>query len=348
MIVLNSEEMTFDFDLFAWLFYLLSRYEEYESKDLDDHGRYKSSNSITTKYEFLETPLADYWIQKLSEKIESKFGINFWPQQEGKAIPSIDIDMPYAYNQKGARAYIGIFRDLLLGNIGGIQDRLKYFTTGKDPFDTYTELENLLKNESQTFVFLLQNYNLPYDLNHIVDKSEWKDIVTALSNWSSLGIHPSYESHESISKLELEKESLESQIGKVTQSRQHFLKFTLPYTYRNLITIGIKNDHSMMYPDRVGFRASTSRPFLWYDLEEEEATNLLVHPYAVMDVTLRYYMKLSPNEAILKINELQKTLENINGDLGFLWHNSSMSRAYGWKKWVPVLNHLLKGVEQSR
>ncbi len=342
MIVLDSDKKTFNFDLFAWLFYLLSRYEEYQSKDLDSHDRFKSVNSLAYQYGFLELPIVDLWILRLTKKINQKHGVDLWPQKTGRIIPSFDIDMPYAYHKKGVRAYLGIFRDLLTWNIGGFQDRLRYFTSRKDPFDTYQELEKLQNGFSQVGVFLLQNNNPPYDLNHLSGSVEWQNIIKKISPWATVGIHPSYESHSSITTLESEKKALEVHAGQISHSRQHFLKFKLPTTYQNLIAIGIKNDHSMLYPDRIGFRASTSVPFLWYDLEREKSTDLLIHPYAIMDVTLRYYMKLSPQAAIQKIDELKKNLKLVNGDFGFLWHNSSMSRAYGWKKWVPVLLHLLK------
>ncbi|MFT4568242.1 MAG: hypothetical protein ACI9FN_003211 [Saprospiraceae bacterium] len=342
MAVPDSEGFTFDFDIFAWLFYLLSRYEEYQSKDLDSHSRYKSSNSLASQYSFLEIPLVDLWILKLTKEIRKKNNVDLWPKKSSRIIPSLDIDMPYAYHRKGLRASVGIFRDILSGNIGGIQDRWRYFTSGKDPFDTYAKLESLLKNYSQVCVFLLHNNNPPHDLNHIPGTIEWQSIIKRIHTWATIGIHPSYESNSRISKLESEKKALEIHVGEIEHSRQHFLKFSLPATYRNLIAIGIKNDHSMLYPDRIGFRASTSVPFLWYDLEREESTPLLIHPYAIMDVTMRYYMKLSPKEAIQKINSLKNDLATVNGNLGFLWHNSSMSRAYGWKKWMPVLLHLLK------
>jgi len=341
MDVVGSDEMTFGFDLFAWLFFLISRYEEYNSQEVDEHGRYKSINSVAYLNGFLEKPLVDLWIQQLTNKIKQKYNVDLWPEGKGRIRPSIDIDMPFAYYKKGFRSYAGIFRDLLSGNTGGVLDRMVYYSKGKDPFDTYSILQDLLKDFEDVPVFLLQNYNPPHDLNHIVEDQEWKIIIGKLAKWARLGIHPSYRSHDSLSQLKNEKSKLEEEVGEVIHSRQHFLKFSSD-TYHNLIEAGITHDHSMLYPDQVGFRASSSRPFLWYNLKNEQSTKLLIHPYAIMDVTLRYYLKLNPNEAIQKIDDLKIGLQKVNGDLGFLWHNSSMSRAYGWKKWLPVLHHLLK------
>lgn len=49
----------------------------------------------------------------------------------------------------------------------------------------------------------------------------------------------------------------------------------------------------MGYPEAIGFRAGTSKPYLWYDLLEEKYTALFVHPFCIMDVTCKNYLKLS-------------------------------------------------------
>ena len=48
----------------------------------------------------------------------------------------------------------------------------------------------------------------------------------------------------------------------------------------------------MGYADVVGYRASIAAPFAWFDLEKNEETALTIYPFAVMDVTLKNYMKL--------------------------------------------------------
>ena len=97
----------------------------------------------------------------------------------------------------------------------------------------------------------------------------------------------------------------------------------------------------MLYADRVGFRAGTARPFTWYNLSTESITSLKVIPYTAMDVTMRYYMDLAPTEAITAVKELQGEAKHVQGYFGFLWHNSSMSEAFGWEPWLPVLHECL-------
>lgn len=330
-----------DFDLFAWLFYLLSRYEEYQDYVPDRHGRYASTNSISVKHDFIEMAVVDRWILHFCEIIYRYSGVDLTPKRSMTVIPSIDIDMPYAYRYKGARKYIGVMRDLLSGNTGGVQDRIQSWFSGYDPFETFEELEGALSAFERPLFFLLHNYQPPYDLNHIAYSPSWEVLIKDLARWTSIGLHPSYASHEAQETLAHEYQQLSGHIGFIAHSRQHFIRSVMPDTYRDLIALGIEHDHSMIYPDRMGFRAGTTRPFRWYDLRAECTTELWIHSYACMDVAMRYYHQLQPHEAIVRCKKILNEVAEVKGDFGFIWHNSSLSRAYGWYAWRKVFHYLV-------
>jgi len=75
------------------------------------------------------------------------------------------------------------------------------------------------------------------------------------------------------------------------------LRLNLPDTYRNLIDEDITDDYSMGYAALPGFRAGICSPYNFYDLDIEVETKLRVHPFMVMDGTLKDYMKLTPTDA---------------------------------------------------
>ena len=133
----------------------------------------------------------------------------------------------------------------------------------------------------------------------------------------------------------------------IRKSRQHFLKLHLPTTYRRLLEQNITADYSMGYAGAVGFRAGTSRPFYWYDLEKERSTNLCIHPFQVMDVTLKEYLLLSPEQAKIKISELVQAIQATDGVFCSLWHNSSFSFIENWEGWAAVYEHLLEEVSKK-
>jgi hypothetical protein len=108
------------------------------------------------------------------------------------------------------------------------------------------------------------------------------------------GGNPSFLFSEREKNLITEIQRLETITGeKVKRSRQHFLKLTLPETYRRLIGAGIEEDFSMGYASHPGFRAGTCTPFFFYDLPREQPTTLKVVPFQMMDVMLRDYLQLN-------------------------------------------------------
>ena len=97
----------------------------------------------------------------------------------------------------------------------------------------------------------------------------------------------------------------------------------------------------MGFADAAGFRAGIASPFQFFDLEENKITDLLIHPFQVMDASLQQYMKLSPEQAIGKIKEIVEEVKNVNGDFISLWHNESLSEWKEWTGWSEVYRQLL-------
>jgi hypothetical protein len=122
---------------------------------------------------------------------------------------------------------------------------------------------------------------------------------------------------------------------------------SFPKTYRNLLSVGIKEDYTMAFADVPGFRGGTCTSFFWYDLEKEFITDLLVHPITVMDQTLKKYLELSPEKAIHLLDELLLNVEKVNGDFISIWHNESISDFGTWKGWKGVYLKLLEKAAQN-
>ena len=130
--------------------------------------------------------------------------------------------------------------------------------------------------------------------------------------------------------------------GKITKSRQHFLKIHLPGTYNNLSAEGITEDYSMGYASHPGFRTGTCTPFYFYDLLNDRETSLTIYPFQIMDRTLKDYMHLSPGEAIEKIGKIVKEIREVQGTFITIWHNDSFSDSREWEGWLEVYKKLLQ------
>jgi hypothetical protein len=148
-----------------------------------------------------------------------------------------------------------------------------------------------------------------------------------------VGLHPSYGSNTKTNQLQKEYNDLKNLISyPLKRSRQHFLKVSFPETYSNLIQIGIEKEYSMGYAEATGFRASTARHFLWYNLALERTEQLRIYPFQLMDVTLFNYLKQSSQQALNDFEHIKKQIETYGGNLITIWHNSSFDEKEGWNK----------------
>ena len=99
---------------------------------------------------------------------------------------------------------------------------------------------------------------------------------------------------------------------------------------RNLENLKIEEDYTLGYSDSIGFRASTARSFLWYDLQKERISSLRLYPFQVMDVSLFNYMQLNCQEAEKEISNILKMIKTYGGTFRTIWHNSSFYDLEGW------------------
>ncbi len=320
-------------DDLSTIFFLLSRYEEYTETRRDEMGRFQAIHSVLYENGMLDAPVCDVLVKQLWEKL----GIPYQSVTDKfRLLPSFDIDVAWAYKNKGfLRTVSGSSKSILSGKLP--TERFKVLS-GKlqDPFDSYELIDQIVKKHGGILFFLLGDWG-KYDKN-----ISWKNIgiqklIQSFSNQSEFGIHPSFESYLKTDKINSEIKRLEVISGKkVVQNRQHFLRLKLPESYRILIELGITKDYSMGYADHYGFRAGTSFPFYFYDLEKDKKTDLKVFPITYMDGTLKDYMKQTRDEAIQTIIKLRKTVEQFGGHFIPVWHNHSITDYGEWKGWQTV------------
>lgn len=338
-----SDKVKFkDLNEIGQLFFALSRYEEYLPQEKDTHGR------ISGKEKVYKTPFVDEWILKFQEELKSKFSALEFKKRAFEMILTCDVDQVWKYKNKGfARTYGPFLRDLVKFNINEFNTR-RNVISGKqvDDYDMF-EIFKILstppldsargdkKNENFRMIFfwLMADY-AKFDKNNPVNNLHFQNKIKEVAEWAEIGIHPSYASNLSKEKLKIEIERLAKISGqKITKSRQHYIQLNLPETYQNLIQQGIEQDYTMAYADETGFRAGTCTPFFWYDLIKEEKTNLKIHSFCAMDVTLRNYMKLNPEEASAELIRLKNEIQKVNGQMITLFHNSNLNGEWiGWKK----------------
>ncbi|MBW8050864.1 MAG: hypothetical protein FVQ77_11120 [Cytophagales bacterium] len=334
------------FDPFAATFYLAVRYEEYLPHKKDKFGRFEADKSLAYQNGFLQKPVINIWAKKIKDIIKQKYPDYPFPQRSYQYISTIDIDHAYAYLEKGFLRTFGAYaRSLVHLDFNQIVERSKVLLKKlKDPYDTYEFQFSIQQkyNLEAVYFFLVSDYS-KYDKNVPINSTKFKALIQSIAEYGAIGIHPSFTSNNNGLKLEKEINRLSKVLNKpITKSRQHYLVLNLPDTYRNLIKFGITDDYTMGYASEPGFRAGICTPFWFYDLKSEKETNLKLHPFAVMDGTLKDYKKLTAENAISCIHTLIKEVKAVDGTFISLWHNHSLSNAGEWIGWRDVYEQMIE------
>jgi hypothetical protein len=333
------------FDVFSASFYLVSRYEEYLPHIRDEHDRFDAKDSLAFTSGFLQKPVVNIWAQWIKEVLLNKYPSLIFPERKYDFVSTIDIDNAFAYREKGfTRSIGGYLKSISNFDLNEIRERTRVLLgLQKDPYDTYDfQLQMLKQYKFKSIYFVLLGDYGVNDKNLPPESEKFQALIKMLGDYAEVGIHPSYGSNKSKDQLKKEVNRLSKILHRdVTKSRQHFLKLTLPDTYRNLIDLDIRHDYTMGFASQVGFRASICTPFNFYDLDMELETNLKVHPFAVMEGTLKYYMKVEPEDAMKKIKPLIDEVKAVNGSFISLWHNDTLNDQKLWKGWKAVYEEMI-------
>ncbi len=339
------------FDIFAASFYFISRYEEYLPFTADEHGRYPAEQSLQYQLNLLESPVIDEWALILKNLLLKKFPNLIFGKRKFKFIPTVDVDRAYHFRSSGiVKNTARILKAAIKLNTEKVVDIILTGLGQDDPFDTYDYLAKVHEDHHFTPVFfflLARQGHEEFDQNVSPEDESFTALISKVASKATIGLHPSYASNTETKKISEELISLQSIANqRIDSSRQHFLKLHLPHTYLKLIKVGINHDYSMGYASHTGFKAGTCTPFFWYDLQLEKQSHLTVHPFVVMDVTLQQYLRLSPDQAIAKIDQLIASVKLVEGTFCSLWHNESVSETGRWKGWKVVYEEMLKNVDE--
>ncbi len=347
----DDKETDLRFDIFSAVFYMISRYEEYLPHEPDYHGRFHAASSLAMKYEFLERPVVDLWVLNMRERLAEMYPELDLSPGKFKFQPTSDIDLPYAVLHRGVLRKMGANLRSSIKRDGESEMRRAVLSGElKDPYDTFDEMRRIHAERGlKPIIFFLTSGYGKYDKSISPQNETFKELVGQTMKFGNPAIHPSYRSAGKPAILQKEIRMLSKITGAdILSSRQHYLKFNLPESYRQYLEAGIVREYSMGFASHSGFRAGTSKPFHFYDLENETETSLIITPFQVMDRTLKDYMKLSPISAVEKIKKLIDAVRSVNGTFVSIWHNEAFSDMGEWEGWKVVYLELLNHIQQVR
>lgn len=337
------------FDIFAAAFFLLSRYEEYLPHEKDMYGRYAHQNSLAYKENFLHLPLINQWLEDFKKSLKRKLPNLKLQTSNFKLLPTYDIDEAWSYKHKGWWRSTGAAAKKFLKGEWTITAERRKVLAGKisDPFDAYEWMDQLHQqyNLHPVYFFLVPDTTGKYDRNILPKEPALQKLIKQHAGEYKTGIHPSWQSGDDPSLIKKEIRTIESITGKkITVSRQHFIRFRLPQTFRYLIEAGIKEDFSMGYGSINGFRASVASPFYWYDLGKEKITNLLLYPFCFMEANSFFEQKFSPQQALEEMRHYYHSIKAVNGIFISIWHNSFLGTGKMYAGWREIYEQFIKKV----
>ena len=339
------------FDVFAASFFLVARYEEYLSQVHDQYGRFRAESTWMFENGMMQKPLVNIWAKSLGDKLKSVYPDLPLRQAKFTFVPTYDIDAAWAYKHKGLyRTAGGFLKDLLAGDRERIKERHQVLRGKKvDPFDSF-EFQFALQKQFKLkpiYFILCGDYDTN-DKNISIRKPAFQALIKRLGDYADVGIHPSFSSYLDTNKLRKEIDSLSEVLHRpLTKSRQHFLRMNLPRSYQKLIELDISDDYTMGFASQAGFRAGIADTFLFYDLENDMVTNLRVHPFALMDGTMRDYLNLGVDESLAVAKTLVDEVKAVGGTFIYLTHNETLGGEQRWQGWPEMYLKLLEYVYDS-
>ena len=337
--------VVFNADIFAGSFFMLSRWEEYIGKVRDDHDRFPATASVAFRQSFLDRPIVDEYAVILAEWLKVPF-----PRWKGHSRKlsielSHDIDVIQSFGTP----------------LAGLRKAIDLALMKRQPWDaarTLAQIVGLREKSSISKIYHLANlsseHHFPSVFNFMAAApTQWDDgyslsdplvrtvIQTLSAEGFEIGFHPSYRTMDNPALLAREKEHFDAVVGPGKHGvRQHYLRFRVPATWRNLEKLGFAYDSTLGFADHEGFRAGTCRRFRPFDVELDRTLDLWEVPLIVMDATLHRYRGLTPVQGKERILELAKRCMSVGGTLTLLWHNSSFSDS--WKPWGQMYAEVLK------
>ena len=335
------------FDIFSASFYLLTLYEEYFPKQLDEHGRFKLNESFTFLNGFLETPLIDRWVYQLKNELINKYPETIFKKRIFKFISTIDVDYPYLYLKKGIiRSVGGVIKDLLQGKFLNIKTRINVtFLKKPDPYmEAILWIDQVHKSmEKSYYLFVLMKDRGKYGRKTFYPLNEYYKHLKQ-TDLAIIGLHPSYNSYHNLKQLIKEKKKLEKALkkGEISASRQHYLQMNVPDTFHHLESAGIRDDFTVAFSQSPGFRSGTALPYYFYDVVKDEVGKVLLHPTIIMDSCLITHQSLCPELALEKIKHLIDECKRSGGDFVSLWHNSNLTGNSNNNSWINVFTEMLR------
>jgi hypothetical protein len=346
----NDDEIYCGIDIFAGIFFFLTRWEEISLIPKDKFLRINEQELFSVKNNIHKRPVVDEYVELLKNFIQKKFSFNNFNSRVFKSYITHDIDYLFRYDNfiKFLKALGGdiVKRKSLTDFFTSLRDYYNYnFRKLPDVWDTFDYLMDLSEKKSivSRFYFIAGKKG-EFDVRFDIDDTKCIQILQKiLARNHIVGIHPSYSSFNNENQLKLEISRLQQYVNKVEEGRQHYLRFSIPETWNIWEKSGLKIDSSLGFYSLTGFRCGTCMEYKVFDVIQRKMLNLTERPLIIMDTALKRESKNDKNSAINISLDLLNIVKRFNGDFVLLWHNNNL-QINEWKGWGRVYEEILNNI----
>jgi hypothetical protein len=332
-IKISDADITCGIDIFASTFFMLTRWEEYVCKERDHYGRFPVKASLAARAGFLHRPLVNEYLEMLWNMLRHLGIRQERKDQKFQLLLTHDVDYPLLW----ASPFF------FLKKLGGDVFKRKSMTEavfsirsyaatnfGKrhDPYDTFDYLMQLAESvNTPAHFFFMAGGKSKLDPKYNLEADFIKKLMVEIhERGHRIGMHPSFETFDNEELFREEKSRLEAVSPQpITCGRQHFLRFSVPETWRIWGNCGMEWDSTMGYPEQEGFRCGVCIPFPVFDFLERKKRKLREIPLLAMDTTFTVYKKSTGEETIEHLKNLLSKVQKYRGTFAILWHNSSFN-----------------------
>jgi hypothetical protein len=343
-------EILIGVDIFASSFFMLSRWEEYVIDKKDNHERFLYSEALAFKESFLDRPVVNEYVEFLWNCLQK---MNFKQDRRQKKFrPILTHDIDRISSKTDFRSMLKTLKHNIVNK--NVAIALNAFLTSilikfdfiKDPFFCFDWImeQSERNNLRSSFYFMSGGKSSRYDNKYSIKDKKLSNVFKSIvCKGHIVGFHPSYHSFNDRSQFYKEKKLLEKVSGTtIATGRQHYLKFSVPNTWRIWEDNNMLVDSTMGYSECAGFRCGTGDGFKVFDVCNRIELKLVEYPLIFMDAT--YRDRLSEEETFNIVKFFIDVSKKYRMDMVILFHNSVLYNGFN----MDMKNLYLKVLKELR
>jgi len=357
-IEVSSKAISMAIDVFGTCFFMLSRIEETITEENDNHNRFPATASIAFKYNFLERPIVDEYVEMLWNMLLSLDPTLLRKQRYFKKFITCDVDWPFdpiryslkktvlasaadIIRRKSLPLAIGKWKNYLSNRLG-----FKQVDPNRDNVSWIMDVNEKAGNKVAFYFITHPTSNLDshFDLDSKMMRTLFQEIN---DRGHEIGIHPGYHCYNNSNNFEKSVHKFNKTLNtlgiynKSFGGRMHYLRWDNLITPQLFEKFGISYDSTLAFADRSGFRCGTVHPFPMYDLVGRKTLSLIQRPLVSMECTIispRYEGLLYTPESLKKFESLKDITRKFEGEYTLLWHNTHLSTEQDQKIYQKLIS----------